>query len=235
MLSCVMPTTARRRWCIPWAIEYFLRQNADAMLIVVCDGEPVDDLIPDHPQIRYEHIDTMPLGAKFNRCVELAPSNWIVRWDDDDWHAPWRLSYTAANIDQHPGVEILGTRSMLFYNLLGQRLWRYDFPADERNLCGGSLAFHKQLWQRHPFDKNRTRGVDSCFLSSITPDEYDKHAVVLPDYRFYVATDHTDNIGRPHGYNDNRWSCDDTPLTMIMGSADAARYQSYSPPPLHAL
>ena len=79
LVSCIMPTHNRRPF-VAQAIVYFLRQDyPNRELIVVDDGtDPVADLIPDDPCIRYLHQEhTSTLGAKriqaSSTCRRLHP------------------------------------------------------------------------------------------------------------------------------------------------------------------
>jgi len=69
LVSCLMPTY-NRRFFIPWAITYFLRQDySDKELIIIDDGEDcIRDLVPvDRPCVRYYRLDAkISLGAKLN-------------------------------------------------------------------------------------------------------------------------------------------------------------------------
>jgi len=223
-----MPTTNSRRWCIPWAIEYFLRQDFDdASLLIVGDGaERISDLVPDHPRVQYEHIADarLPLGEKYNCCVDLAQTPWVALWSDDDWQASWRLSYTFGRVAMTPGVEIASTNKLLFYNLLSRKMWRYSCPSRSRDLIGGALVFHKDYWKRHPFEPHRRRGSDTRFTQAMSADEYRRVALVLEDSLFYVAMDHLTNTGRDHNYDDERWSEVGLRLADVVGASDAQRY-----------
>ena len=59
VVSCIMPTADRRRF-VPRAIAQFLQQDyANRELIVLDDGaEPVEDLVPDDPRVRYVRART---------------------------------------------------------------------------------------------------------------------------------------------------------------------------------
>lgn len=196
-ISAVMPTTAARRWCIPYAVDYWLRQRrCKDELVVVCDGDPVNDLLPDHPSIRYVEIAKVPLSDKFNRCVELATRDWIALWADDDWHASWRLDYTAGELARQPGKEIAGLRQMTFYDLTSRDAWRYRRDGHTPYFLGGSLVFHRMYWERHPFPSGLSRSADASFTNDIDQDEYDDVALVLDNAEFYCAIQHGRNTGR---------------------------------------
>ena len=57
LVSCIMPTYNRRAF-VPYAINYFLRQDYENKeLLIVDDGtDPVKDLVPADKQIRYIRI-----------------------------------------------------------------------------------------------------------------------------------------------------------------------------------
>ena len=90
-----MPTADRRRF-IPAAIRLFLEQDYENKeLLIVDDGvDRIEDLVPEHSQIRYIGLSQRTrLGTKRNLACEAARGDVIVHWDDDDWHAPWRVRY----------------------------------------------------------------------------------------------------------------------------------------------
>jgi glycosyltransferase involved in cell wall biosynthesis len=209
-ISCVMPTTARRAWCIPWAIEYYLAQtHKDSELIIVSE-DAIE--FPDHARVRYVHCDDdLPLGAKFNACVEAARYPLIALWADDDWQAPRRLRYELKALNEQPGAEIAGLRGMLFHRMGTNRTWIYRTPkpAETPYFLGGSLLFRRCYWERHKFDDGARRSADSSFTNGISPEEYARVAVVLDDPEFYIATIHGDCTGRsdcdPSGPGWSRW------------------------------
>jgi hypothetical protein len=99
-VSCIMPTYNRRAF-VSQSIRYFLRQDyPQCELIIMDDGEdPVHDLIPTHPSIRYVRLsERQSIGEKRNKACELADGKIIVFWDDDDWYAPNRISYQVKSI-----------------------------------------------------------------------------------------------------------------------------------------
>ena len=74
LVSCIMPTHGRRRF-VPLAVRYYLRQDYPHLeLIVVDDGpDPIADVIPDDPRIRYVRLDRrLSVGAKRNRAIAEA-------------------------------------------------------------------------------------------------------------------------------------------------------------------
>src|SRR4051794_21540808 len=95
LVSCIMPTVDRRRF-VPQAIRCFLAQDySHKELVILDDGtDSVADLVPQHPEIRYlRKTIRQRIGPKRNQACDAARGEIIVHWDDDDWSAPWRLSY----------------------------------------------------------------------------------------------------------------------------------------------
>src|SRR5215510_13594705 len=100
LVTCTMPTAGRRQ-LVPLAIRYFLAQEyLNKELIILDDGvDSVVDLVPNDSRIRYEYRhEKAALGAKRNALCQEAAGEIIVHWDDDDWMAPWRLSYQVSKL-----------------------------------------------------------------------------------------------------------------------------------------
>jgi len=233
-VSCVMPTTAKRAHFVPWAIEYWLSQRyPNKELVVVTDGpdcEFISGIVRGlkDSRVRQVHLgDTpIPLGMKYNLCVGLAGYNWIALWADDDWHAPHRLRYTMAALEDNPGKEIAGLRKMLFHQMGTNRTYLYQYSDDDPYFLGGSLVFHRDYWQRHKFAEQAARCADASFTNNISREEYQRVALVLRDERFYVAMNHTDNTGRDGTIDPSgpRWSRWPGSLADLMEPGVATRY-----------
>jgi glycosyltransferase involved in cell wall biosynthesis len=215
-----MPTCNRRAF-VPRAIAYFVRQDYPwRELIILDDGsDPVQDLVPVAPDIRYVRLSPrISLGAKRNLACELARGEFIMHWDDDDWMAPHRLRYQVGALLSEAG-EVCGLRQMLFYDLTSGLTWVYDYPARERTwLAGGSLLYTRDFWRRAPFPETGI-GEDTRFLWSKDLSR----AVVLRDYRFYVALIHSHNTC-PKTCQGEYWSGWPESLPELLGK-DWAFYQ----------
>jgi glycosyltransferase involved in cell wall biosynthesis len=193
LVSCVMPTRNRRPW-VAQAIRYFLRQDyPERELLILDDGEDhVPDLVPDDPRIRYVALDRpMILGEKRNRACELARGAIIAHWDDDDWHAPHRLSYQVAELEGR-GAEMCGPNRVLFFDPVAGRAWQYEYPTGKRVwVAGGAMCYRRELWERNPFPAVHV-GEDTRFV-------YGRGAVrplVLGEHRFFAALVHGGNTSR---------------------------------------
>jgi glycosyltransferase involved in cell wall biosynthesis len=179
---------------VPQAIQYFLRQDyANRELLILDDGsEPVDELVPSDPRIRYIRLDSrMILGAKRNLACKLAQGSLIAHWDDDDWIAPHRLRYQVEVLEQQQ-KDVCGTGRLLFYNPSLSQSWLYEYPHTLRRwLAGGTLCYRKSFWEYNPFP-DIAKGEDTRFIWNSKA----MNAVIVPDHSFYVALVHAANTSQ---------------------------------------
>jgi hypothetical protein len=190
LVSCIMPTHNRRAF-VPMAIRAFTQQDYRAReLIIVDDGtDPIEDLVPSDQSVRYlRRAPRMSVGAKRNLACEEAKGNLVAHWDDDDWHAPWRLSYQVnALLEQK--ADICGLDTLWFFDPHKNEAWQFRFPfASRRWLAGGSFCYRRQLWERHRFPEIFD-GEDSKFIASLANARVQR----LPRADFYLARIHGGN------------------------------------------
>ncbi len=193
LVSCVMPTYNRRIF-VPQAIRYFLRQDyADRELVVVDDGtDPVADLIPDDPRIRYIRLpDRRSIGAKRNIGCENARGDLLVHWDDDDWMADWRLRYQVETfLDQD--VDVCGLSVVFFCEVPGEHGWRYEYPKGRRPwVHDPTFCYRRGLWASAPFPDS-SHSLDARYLWQGRA----KSVGTLNDPSFYVGIVHSGNTSR---------------------------------------
>ncbi len=165
LVSCIMPTY-NRRWFVPHAIRYFLRQDhPNKELIIVDDGDDkISDLIPGIKSIRYFQLDKkITLGAKLNMGCKYANGSILANWDDDDWYASRRLSYQVSAI-QNGGLDICGINKLFYYDWLNKCGYQYTYPPDHRTwLIGSSLCYKKEFWIENNFEDINV-GMDALFV-----------------------------------------------------------------------
>jgi glycosyltransferase involved in cell wall biosynthesis len=166
LVSCVMPTWNRRPF-IPCAIDCFLRQDYDRRELVILDDgeEPIEDLIPADPRIKYIFENRRRItGDKRNRVCQLAAGELICHWDDDDWSAPGRISHQV-DILQASGKPVTGFSNLLFWNL-NQKEARMFASSITGYVCGTTLCYTKEFWTVRNF-KNRQVASDNDFVYPI--------------------------------------------------------------------
>ncbi len=190
LVSCIMPTANRRRF-IPLAIRCFLQQDYPSReLVIVDDGsEPIADLLPEDPRIRYLRVDgRRSIGAKRNLACQEARGEFILHWDDDDWSAPWRLGYQLSALLRER-TALSGLTRVLYHQPSSGRSWQYIYPHGQRPwLAGNTLCYSRAFWSKHPFPDLNV-GEDARFLWS----DPARRLVPLEDNSFFVAMIHTHN------------------------------------------
>ncbi|HKP71555.1 MAG TPA: glycosyltransferase, partial [Pyrinomonadaceae bacterium] len=191
LVSCIMPTADRRAF-VPQAIQYFLRQDyPHKELLIVDDGaDSVADLIPPDERVRYFRLtDKMTVGAKRNFACERARGEIVAHWDDDDWHAPHRLSYQVEAL-RREGAELCGISTLLFYDVRGERGWKYVYPAKQKRwLSGSSLCYTRGFWEGNRFREINV-GEDARFVWQ----KPSARMCVLADSTFHVGMIHKSNV-----------------------------------------
>lgn len=212
----VMPTTHRRRWCLPRAIKCWQAQQYQNMTLLVVGGghgvvpgEGVEDLVPtDDPRIKYAFAPPMSLGAKFNWGIEQAPEDsYIMIAGDDDWVSPELVQYLVDVLNEMD-TEIAGTLSMLSYRMRDKSMWVYanrvpleatgeedddTVVVTEPYLIGGTMIFHKRHWREVPFPDVQAAS-DSAFIHALLARDGVKY-VPVNEPALYCAFTHGENTG----------------------------------------
>jgi glycosyltransferase involved in cell wall biosynthesis len=168
LVSCLMPT-ADRRVFVPHAIAQFLRQTyAPRELVIVDDGaDPVGDLVPDDPRIRYVRAErSTSLGAKRNLACSLARGTLLAHWDDDDWMSVARLAAQVAAL-QAARADVCGLATVRYFDPAGDRAWEYRWTDRRRGWVGGNtLLYRRAAWERRPFP-GLNEGEDTRWVFSL--------------------------------------------------------------------
>ncbi len=192
LISALMPTYNRREF-IPRAMRCFLSQDYPNLeLIILDDGtDPIKDLLPDDPRIKYFHEPGKALhGAKMNRCFEVSHGEIGIVWDDDDWYPANRISRQVQPFE-NPEIQITGSTTIYYYRHGAEEVYQYISPASVGWMA--SIAIRKSWWAGHHFD-NITAGADYNLLRQIPEAaRYD-----LKDPSLVVAAIHSENACKKH-------------------------------------
>lgn len=162
LVSCIMPTRNRRPF-FERALRCFDRQTWPAReLVVIDDGdEPVRDLCEALPATRYVRLETpTPTGVKRNLGIACAAGGVVQLMDDDDYYAPRFMETAMAALASSPDDAIVGWDCFLVL-LAGEPHARF---SGHGWTAGGTLCFHRDVWQRTPFRQIWT-GTDTQFLA----------------------------------------------------------------------
>lgn len=166
-ISCLMPTTWRRRWCIPLAIEWFQRQTYEGALELVVISEDAGvlyDLIPTDARIRVLACERgLALGGKHELAAKSATHGWLAKWDDDDWQSPIRLEMTM-RAAKNANARMVSAEPLLFYELGHGRCFEYRYGLTQKWQPGNSLLVAREVWEKVGFRRDLGSGVDTDFV-----------------------------------------------------------------------
>lgn len=208
LVSCIMPTFDRRSF-VPLALRYFLRQSYANKELIVCDDgtDPVADLVPDDPSIRYVRIDgRASVGAKRNHACELARGSIVAHWDDDDWQSPHRLETQVARL-LSSGAGVCGLPNPLYLDARAPRAWRFAYDGGRAWLAGNSLCYRREVWERRRFADTYV-GEDARFVWSLQPGD----VAVCRDATIQVGLIHAANVS-PKDTRNRYW--EERPLEEV--------------------
>jgi glycosyltransferase involved in cell wall biosynthesis len=201
-----MPTKNRRAF-IPRAIAMFLAQDypGNAELIIVEDGdENCEDLAFQAQFMESGHVQRLgsriiykrfegTLGAKLNEAARTATGEICINWDDDDFHAPNRVSTQVAHM-QLTGKPVVGFSSLIYY--AEGRDFGYEYTGDAWYASGSSHCYRRDWVLAHP-RPDMTVGEDNHFA-----EHAHRHDAIsnISGLKCLVACDHPNNCsGRGYG------------------------------------
>jgi glycosyltransferase involved in cell wall biosynthesis len=162
-VTAVMPTTSARRPFWEGAIRQFLAQTyQDSELLILEESAgALDQQWPS--RVKYVRMPQRALttGRKRNVVNELAQSEIIVHFDDDDWFHPRRIEEQVSFLDTS-GAKVVGNHDILYYRTEDQTFWQYLFQGHKPYATGTSLCYLKSWWEGHRFS-DKSVGEDSDF------------------------------------------------------------------------
>jgi glycosyltransferase involved in cell wall biosynthesis len=196
LVSCIMPTHDRRPF-VARAIEYFFRQDyPNKELIIIDDGDDaVSDLVRDDSRVRYLRLPVrQTVGAMRNRAVQAAHGEFIVHWDDDDWYSADRLSAQIQKLGENEAdITVLAMRYVLalesleFYRILPELHARLHY----KDMCCGTIAYRRALWERYGPYQAINCGEDVLFLRALARHAMRFHR--LSNEELFVCVRHASN------------------------------------------
>ena len=162
-----MPTGNRPEFVRQSLVSFRNRAYANAELIVIDDGRrPVGDLCAGLPDVAYIRLGRpASAGAKLNIGIEQARGEIIQKWDDDDYHSPQFLHTAESRLPHDPDEPVVVLWDCFLILLRGERGLRHSGCGWQ---VGGTMCFHRRLWQRRAF-RDVARSEDRLFLEDHSP------------------------------------------------------------------
>jgi len=184
----------------------------------------VADLVTIHPSLRYIRLNKrFTVGAKRNLACEHAGGEVLAHWDDDDWHAPHRLRYQVDAL-QTVGGKLWGINTLLFWDIAGERGWKYQYPQQHRFwLSGSTLCYLRDFWKSYRFADINV-GEDSRFVWHAERRE----VVILPEFTFHVGIIHQTNVS-PKNTKGTYWEPYDLRAVQQIIGGDWLLYRQHQP------
>ena len=170
LVTAIMPTRGRPEFALQ-AVDYFLAQDyGNKELLILEDGPPLlAGLLPDDSRIRHVAIRgaSRSIGAMRNEACRLARGDIVAHWDDDDWYGPERLTRQVSPI-RAGSADITALRDSLMLDLTSWRFWRCAPDLHRRlfvrDVHGGTLVYHRRIWQEKSQFPNCSLAEDAAFL-----------------------------------------------------------------------
>lgn len=172
LVSCLLPTADRPAW-LAQAVGYFRRQDHPARELVIVDDGAVDlraelsDLLDDPAVVHIRLAGRTSIGAKRNLAAQHARGDVLVQWDDDDWYGPSRLTRQVAPIADG-AADITALADACWFDV---ERWRFRRPSPTlhrrlfvEDVHGGTLAFHRSVWDRGARYPDTSLAEDAWFL-----------------------------------------------------------------------
>lgn len=148
LVSCICPTKNRPEY-LSQAITAFLDQDYPAKeLVIVDDGESIQDLIPGGEPILLIRTVSATIGRKRNIACNMARGSIICHWDDDDIYFRHRISEQVLALEES-GADITGYSDMLFVDEANKKAWQ--FMGNEDYAVGVSFCYRKRFWESRKF------------------------------------------------------------------------------------
>jgi len=169
MLVSVCTATYNRRSFIPFLIQCFQHQDyvGEVEWIIVDDGESIEDLVKDIPQVKYIRLDKkVPLGKKRNIMHEHCSGDIIVYMDDDDYYPPTRISHAVQKLQESDCLCAGSSIIHVYYSHLHKII---EFgPYGPNHATAGTFAFKKELLTMTSYEDMASLGEEKHFLKDYT-------------------------------------------------------------------
>ena len=168
-VSVCTPTFNRRPF-ISTLIKCFDHQTYPKNLlewIIIDDGtDPIEDLVKNHPQVKYFKYDTkMTLGKKRNLMHEKTTGSIIVYMDDDDYYPPTRVSHAVEMLNKNPDALCAGASEIYIYFKHIQKLYQFG-PYGPNHATAGTFAFKRKLIHMQKYNEEASLAEEKEFLDN---------------------------------------------------------------------
>jgi hypothetical protein len=137
--------------------------------IIIDDGnDKIEDLVKDHPNVKYFSYDTkMSLGKKRNLLHEKSQGDILVYMDDDDYYPPERVSHAVDKLTSNKEALCAGSSEIYIYFKHIEKMYQFG-PYNEKHATAGTFAFKRELLKDHRYDDEACLAEEKAFLKDYT-------------------------------------------------------------------
>lgn len=163
------------------AVECFLKQSYPKKELLIINHGARSVPIPDSTikELRVARTESQTVGDLRNFGLDYAKGEFLICWDDDDWHNPERISMQYAAQKDDAAVFL---RHQIRYNLKND----CAFVNTANEGLHGTILHSRNVPFRYP---NLCRGEDTAFMN-----QFNKRIVVENSPSAYVRFYHGGNI-----------------------------------------
>jgi GT2 family glycosyltransferase len=194
-VSILMPTYNRRRF-FESALICYKHQTypKDRMEWIIyddgtdCIRDIVEEAAKTIPNIRYFYQpDKLLIGAKRNKCMDVAKGEIHIWMDDDDYYPPERVAHVVTKMSSRPHVQLAGSSEIYMYYTDNKEIWRVG-PYNPNHATNGTMAHRKEYAKTHKYDETVTHAEEKSFL-----DDYKNEMVQLDPMKTMLVISHARN------------------------------------------
>jgi hypothetical protein len=137
--------------------------------IIVDDGtDIIEDLVKDHPNVRYFKYDKkMTLGKKRNIVHDKSVGEILVYMDDDDYYPPQRVSHAVETLQKNPEALCAGCSELYIYFKHIQKMYQFG-PYKANHGTAGTFAFRREMLKDNRYEEEACLAEEKAFLKDYT-------------------------------------------------------------------
>jgi len=137
--------------------------------IIVDDGtDKVEELVKDHPNVRYfKYDEKMTLGKKRNIVHDKSVGDILVYMDDDDYYPPQRVSHAVETLRANPQALCAGCSELYIYFKHIQKMYQFG-PYKANHGTAGTFAFRREMLKDNRYEEEACLAEEKSFLKDYT-------------------------------------------------------------------
>lgn len=193
----ILTATYNRREYLPSLIAMVRAQTYDLRKCewVIMDDSPESnaDLFQELAasntvSVQYYHYqgERLAIGAKRNMLNDRARGEYLITFDDDDFHMPERISHSVMMLDKYK-ADFGGCSGINMYFSDDETVWEYKFQA-HGHFTNGTAIYRKSYLTEHRYKDDAKYAEEAGFTNN-----YEKAIVQLNPLKTILVKCHPGN------------------------------------------